>query len=351
VTSVAFDLSRLESVPRIPLVTLPTPLERLAGISRRLGREVLVKRDDLTGLGFGGNKARKLEYLMAEAVAAQADLVITGGGDQSNHARMTAAACTQLGIGCELHLCAVPGAAVAGNLFLDELFGANVVIHESESRLEPCLLERLETFMQEAVDAACRRGQRPYLIPPGGAVVAGAIGYVVAMRELADQLAAMGITADYVVTATGAGGTQAGIEVGLRLFHPMAQAIGIAIGDTAEGRAGAVADLANATAEFLGLSSSLTPKDIRVDDYIGESYAIPSPEGVAAIAELARSDALVLDPVYTGKAMAGLLDLARRGEIGPDARVVFLHTGGSPALFAQTNPVLSAIRSRTPVSY
>jgi D-cysteine desulfhydrase family pyridoxal phosphate-dependent enzyme len=335
---------RLDALPRIPLATLPTPLEYLPGISKRLGVEVLIKRDDLTGLGLGGNKARKLEYLMAEAVAADADLVITCGGDQSNHARMTAAACARLGLECELYLCALADPPVVGNLLLDELFGAHTVLLSAPSTLEDCF-SHLDEHLIDAASRARGRGRTPYVIAPGGASVAGAIGYVGAMRELAAQLAELGTHADCVVLATGSCGTQAGIEVGLRLFYPRAQAIGIKIADPPS--TDLVASLANATAAFLGVSLKVAANDVRLyGDYFGEGYAIPSQSGIAAISELARTDAVVLDPVYTGKAMAGLLDLLRGGQIPSDARVVFLHTGGSPALFAQGDAVLSGIRRR-----
>lgn len=333
--------AQLDALPRISLASLPTPLERLAGISDRLGLDMLVKRDDLTGLGFGGNKARKLEYLMAEAVASRADVVITGGGEQSNHARMTAAACARLGLACELHLCGIPGAPVVGNLLLNELFGAQVVVHPYSSTLEEAF-EHLSDYLLDAASAARAHGRTPYVIPGGGAVVTGVIGYVVAMRELALQLAAMGTDVDYVVTATGSCGTQAGIEIGLRLFYPRARAIGIAIGGTPD--AATVVNLANATAEFLGSALTVAAADVWLDTgHIGAGYAIASQPGIAAISELARADAIVLDPVYTGKAMAGLLDLVRRGEIARQARVVFVHTGGSPALFAQGDAVLSGL--------
>lgn len=333
--------AQLDALPRISLASLPTALERLPGISDRLGVEMLIKRDDLTGLGFGGNKARKLEYLMAEAVAAHADVVITGGGEQSNHARMTAAACARLGLACELHLCGTPGAPVVGNLLLNELFGAQVVVHPYASTLEEAFAH-LNDYMLDAATAARAQGRTPYVIPGGGAVVTGVMGYIVAMRELALQLTAMGTEVDYVVTATGSCGTQAGIEVGLRLFYPRARAIGVAIGGVPDGST--VANLANATTEFLNSPLRVAAADVWLDtEHIGAGYAIPSQSGIAAISELARSDAIVLDPVYTGKAMAGLLDMVRRGEIGRQARLVFVHTGGSPALFAQGDAVLSGL--------
>lgn len=332
--------ARLEALPRVRLAHLPTPLERLATLSQRLGVDLLVKRDDQTGFALGGNKARKLEYIMAEALAAGAQVVVTTGGAQSNHARMVAAACARFGIACELFLRGLPGSPRQGNLLLDELFGARVTLLPTEE-----YFARIDQHMAAAAERARARGKVPYVIPLGGAFVTGSIGYVMAVREMAAQLAALGTAVEYIVTATGSCGTQAGLEVGVRLFYPRARVIGIAVSGTHERNIGIIASLASATAAALGVDLALTPAEIHLDTaHIGEGYAIPTADGLRAIRLLARSEALVLDPVYTGKAMAGLLALVENGTIPRGARVLFLHTGGSPALFAYAEAVSRAMQ-------
>ncbi|MBV9355811.1 MAG: D-cysteine desulfhydrase family protein [Chloroflexi bacterium] len=319
---------------------MPTPLEPLPGLSRRFGVEMLIKRDDLTGFAAGGNKARKLEYLMADAVAAQAHVVIAAGYDQSNQARMTAAACARLGIACELYLCGELPERSDGNLLLDELFGARVTIVPSTPRLETCL-ESLDVRLQQAATEARAQNRTSYVIRFGDGDVAGAIGYVVAAREIAGQLASMGTDVDYVITAAGSCATQAGLEVGLRLFYPRAQVLGISVGGSHKRNSRLVAGLAEAAADALEVPLRVSAHDIQMfTDYIGEGFGLPSQAGAVATVELARTDGIILDPIYTAKAMAGLLDLVRRGDIRPSRRALFIHTGGLPAFFAHGQPGL-----------
>jgi L-cysteate sulfo-lyase len=316
---------------RLPLAHLPTPLEPLERLSRELGGpRIWVKRDDCTGLAGGGNKTRKLEFLLGDALNRGADTVLTAGAVQSNHARQTAAACARLGLRCELFLKeAAPGRGESyrhsGNVFLDRILGAEVRILPSEASAEPAMEERAEALRKE--------GRRPYTIPVGGSNAVGALGYVECARELSTQADEMGLEINAVVHASASHGTQAGLAVGLAMVGAQAQLIGVSVsGSTQQARAN-VELIAAATCERLG--SPLRFAEIEVDDrFVGEGYGIPTLEGLAAIRLLAQLEGLLLDPVYTGKAMAGIMELVREGRFGSDDNVVFLHTGGWPALFA-----------------
>ena len=328
---------------RVPLAHLPTPLEPLERLSRHLGGpRIFVKRDDATGLALGGNKVRKLEYLLGEARRAGADTLVTVGGVQSNHARQTAAAAARLGLACELILphyvdWPEPVYATSGNVLLNQLFGARMHVL-TESMLEP---EELEAILADIR----RRGGRPFFIPVGGSTPTGALGYVAAIDELLPQLAARGIADAQIIVATGSAGTHAGILVGLAAHQRASAVTGIAVsGDTPQKEA-LVKELASATAAQIGVSAADLPSRVRVlDSYVGEGYGLPTPAMVEAVQLIARLEGLLIDPVYTGKAMAGLIDLVRRGQIDGDRPVVFWHTGGTPALFAYPTTVVPVNR-------
>ena len=319
----------LATLPRHRLATLPTPLQRAPNLERALGRDaprIYLKRDDLTGLAFGGNKARKLEYLVADALAQEATVLVTEGAAQSNHARITAAAAAIAGLRCVLVLDARHGAEVAGNLFLDQLLGAEV-------RIVPGKAERAAE-MARVAEALRAAGESPYLIPTGGSVPIGAAGYVAAVGEILEQLMTVADAPSRLYAATGSLGTQAGLVVGACAFAAPFAVYGIAVEQTVERLVAEGVDLANATAERIGLQARFAPGDLVVDgDYIGAGYGLPTAEGIAAIRLLARTEAVFLDPVYSGKAMAGLLSHVRVGQVGPDDAVIFLHTGGGPSLF------------------
>lgn len=331
----------LTGFDRIPLAHLPTPLEPLERLSRHLGGpRIFVKRDDATGLALGGNKVRKLEYLLGEARRAGADTLVTVGGVQSNHARQTAAVAARLGLACELILPRYvdwpdPVYVTSGNVLLNRLFGARLHLLP-ESTLDPAALEAILTDIRG-------HGGRPFFIPVGGSTPAGALGYVAAIDELLPQLAAQEIADAQIVVATGSAGTHAGILVGLAAHERANQVIGIAVsGDTSQKEA-LVRDLAIATAANLGVAAADLPPRVRVlDAYVGPGYGLPTPEMVEAVQLVARLEGLLIDPVYTGKAMAGLIDLVRRGQIDGDRPVVFWHTGGIPALFAYPTTVVPA---------
>src|ERR687893_181858 len=316
---------------RLRLAHLPTPLDPLERLSRELGGpRIWVKRDDLTGLAGGGNKTRKLEFLLGDALDRGADTVMTAGAVQSNHARQTAAACARLGLRCELFLMeAAPGRGESyrrsGNVLLDRILGAKVRILPSGDSAESAMEVRAEALRGEE--------RRPYTIPVGGSNAVGALGYVECAREVSAQADGMGFGIDAVVHASASHGTQAGLAVGLAGAGCETRLLGVGVGGSSRQARANIERIATATRERLGGPPRFA--EIEVDDrFVGEGYGIPTPEGLAAIRLLARLEGLLLDPVYTGKAMAGLIAMVREGRFGPDEDVVFLHTGGWPALFA-----------------
>jgi D-cysteine desulfhydrase family pyridoxal phosphate-dependent enzyme len=305
----------------LPLAHGPTPLEPLDRLSDWLGGpRLLVKRDDQTGLALGGNKARKLEYLCAEALALGCDTLVTGGGPQSNHCRMTAAAANRLGLRCHLALAGPGAGAPTGNLLLDHLLGAR--LHPTAARQ----YYEIEASIEAIADELRAAGRRPYAIPVGGASVTGALGYVDAARELSGQL---GEPLDWIVVADGSGGTHAGLLAGL---DGPTRILGIDVG-TRPDLDERVRELAAATA---GAADRTVPDgEIHIDHTrFGAGYGKPTPECLEAIRAAARLEGLILDPVYTGKAMAGLIGWIREGRFTEDQSVLFWHTGGAPALFA-----------------
>ncbi|MDQ4075030.1 MAG: D-cysteine desulfhydrase family protein [Chloroflexota bacterium] len=319
----------LHQLPRLPFAHLPTPLEEMPRLSEALGGPQLwIKRDDQTGLAMGGNKTRKLEFLIADALEQGATVVVTGGALQSNHCRQTAAAAGRAGLGCALVLGGEAPATPNGNLFLDQLLGAQIHWSGPERRGER--LQGIFRALQE-------KGERPYLIPYGGSNPIGATGYVLAMQELKEQLNERGLEMDRIVVASSSGGTQAGMVVGAAAAGIDAEIIGIAIdkGEGADPHAVQLARLATETAEHIGLDRTFTPDDFSLDDnYLGGGYGIVGKLEREAIHLAARHEGLLLDPVYTGRAMGGLVDLIRQGSIPPDETILFWHTGGTPALFA-----------------
>jgi D-cysteine desulfhydrase family pyridoxal phosphate-dependent enzyme len=321
---------RLATLPRYPLATLPTPLQRARNLEVALGPRcprIYLKRDDLTGLGFGGNKARKLEYLLADALANDATILVTEGAVQSNHARITAAAAVIARLRSVLVLDARHGSDVAGNLLLDHLLGAQVrIVPDKAAR------SRLMASIGDELRAA---GERPYVIPTGGSVPIGAAGYVAMVAELLAQLVTAGEAPSRLYFPTGSLGTQAGLVVGVRAFSALFAVYGVAVEHPVEQLIADGVTLANGTAELLGISQRFSATDITIDGaFIGAAYGVPTEEGIEAIRLLARTEAVFLDPVYSGKAMAALISHARDGQLNPNEAVVFLHTGGGPSLFA-----------------
>jgi len=321
---------KLEAIPRLSLGYLPTPIEKMERLSAELGISLSVKRDDFTGFGGGGNKVRKLEYLMADAVAQGVKVLITTGGHQSNHARMTAAAARKYGMKPILVLRGNRPDLYQGNLLLDHLFGAEIDFLDPDA-----YFTEINPRMAHHAAQAEARGEKAYIIPLGGASALGAMGYVNAVKELSEQYAAAGTPAPrYLVAPVGSGGTLAGLHIGCSLYWPETEVVGIAVTGSAVPFSERIAVMANAGADLLDLEKRWTADDIRIEnDYIGPGYSIPSDEGNAAIKLAGNREGMLLDPVYTGKAFAGIMGCVAKGSIEKGSSVLFIHCGGSPALF------------------
>jgi D-cysteine desulfhydrase family pyridoxal phosphate-dependent enzyme len=313
-------------IPRVPLAQLPTPLEPMDRFSEWLsGPRVLVKRDDLTGLALGGNKARKLEYLCGEAQARGCDVLVTGGGAQSNHARMTAAAANRLGFECHLAVGGKEPSVYSGNLLLDRVLGATLHFTGADSYYE------VESAIETVAAQLAADGQRPFAMPIGGASVTGAAAYVWAADELLAQVEGDGHgRVDWVVVADGSGGTHAGLLAGL---GGRARVLGVDVG-TRPDLDDVIPRLATETAARAGRDAP--DSDLALDHArFGDGYGAITDDALEAIERVAALEGVVLDPVYTGKGMAGLIAAVRDGRFGSDETVVFWHTGGAIALFAR----------------
>ncbi|MFQ6549444.1 D-cysteine desulfhydrase [Aestuariibius sp. 2305UL40-4] len=327
----------LSRFPRIQLAHLPTALEPMDRLSEALGGpRIWIKRDDCTGMSTGGNKTRKLEFLMAEAQEQGADLVITQGATQSNHARQTAAFAARLGMDCHILLedrtgSNDPNYNHNGNVFLDFLHGAT-----AEKRPGSGLDMNAE--MEDVADRFRAEGRKVYTIPGGGSNPTGALGYANAAMELVTQANAMGLRIDRIVHATGSAGTQAGLVVGLKAINAHIPLLGIGVRAPKPKQEENVFKLACATAEKLGCPGIVQREDVEANtDYVGDGYGIPTPECIEAIEIFARLEGILLDPVYSGKGAAGLIDLIKKGAFKGDENIVFLHTGGGVALFGYTS--------------
>ena len=310
---------------RIHIAHLPTPLERMERLSKHLnGPDLYIKRDDQTGLATGGNKTRKLEFLVADALAQGCDHLITTGAPQSNHCRQTAAAAAKFGLGCTLVLRGEKPARKSGNLLLDEILGAHIYWTDAQHYPET---------IAEAADELRTMGRKPYVIPLGGSNVMGATGYALAMQELIEQLAAQHINVDFIVFASSSGGTQAGLVVGAEVYGFHGHILGISVDSPAEELRMQAAALATATATHLGLGMLPLAERVEVnDDYLGGGYAVVGETEREAIKLAAQLEGILLDPVYTGRAMGGLIDLIRWGAFTRGQSVLFWHTGGTAAL-------------------
>jgi D-cysteine desulfhydrase family pyridoxal phosphate-dependent enzyme len=320
----------LAKLPRFPLTQLPTPLEEAGRLSRELGGpELLIKRDDLTGLALGGNKSRKLEFLVGKAIEEGADTLITIGAAQSNHCRQTAAAAAKAGLGCELILNGTKPELANGNLLLNRLFGANEHWIERSERAA-----KLKSLAEELR----AKGRKPYLIPVGGSNGVGATGYVVAMIELMEQLKETGRRVDHIVFGSSSGGTQAGILLGARVagFKGALHGLSIDKNDPEHFEYEMeVAQIANDCADYIGANERFTRDDVKmVYGYKGEGYGVVGDLERDAIRLMARAEGIILDPVYAGRAFGALVDLIRKGAFKRGETVLFWHTGGAPALFA-----------------
>jgi len=324
------DLSRF---PRVPFCHTPTPLEPALRLSASLGGpRLLIKRDDATGLALGGNKARKLEFLVGEALGRGATTLITAGGVQSNHVRQTAAAAARHGLRCEAILVdrvphRGPAYTSSGNVLLISLLDARMRTVPAGTDVEAAL---------RSVAAEVRAaGGVPYVIPIGGSNPVGALGYVDCAQEITTQATAMGERVGHIVHASGSSGTQAGLIAGLAALSSDIVVHGVSIDQTSAALKARVEDLAQRTLELLGPGPRNSTPPVRTyDAFVGEAYGQPTTAMWGALERAARMEALILDPVYTGKAMAGLMELVRQGTFDHNDTVVFLHTGGAPGIFA-----------------
>ena len=314
-------MKELEEFGKLHLAVLPTPIQRLDNVSAELGTNVYIKRDDLTGLGLGGNKLRKLEYLLADAQRQGAELVFTTGGAQSNHAMLTAAAANKLGMQAILLLKKRGVTDCVGNVLLEALMGTEVRFIDTDDYAD---------IYAEMDRVGLASGKPYYKIPCGGSNAVGALGYVECAREIAGQ----GLRFDHIVCAEGSGGTMAGMALGAKLYLPGTRVWGMMV-DT-DPFDEITPALMRQTARLLEAEVTVTPDDYELLDMCGPGYAIPSAEGNAAVRLMASREGIFLDPVYTGKAFAGLVRLAREGRLGPEDSVLFLHTGGAGGLFAGT---------------
>ncbi|SIS67693.1 D-cysteine desulfhydrase [Neptunomonas antarctica] len=322
----------LSRFPRLHFAHLNTPLEPMKNLSKLLGGPNLwIKRDDCTGLAGGGNKTRKLEFLMGDAIAKGADTIITQGATQSNHARQTAAIATKMGMECHLLLEDRTGSTAVdynynGNVLMDQLFGASLSKYPAGTDMNQAMEEVAATLRAE--------GKKPYIIPGGGSNPTGALGYVNAALELLTQANDQSLKIDRVVHATGSAGTQAGLVTGLVASNSLIPVLGIGVRVPQETQEANVFRLAEKTAEHMGIPGVVKREHVVANcNYVGEGYGIPTESGIEAIELFARHESILLDPVYSAKGAAGLIDLVRKGEFNKDDNIVFLHTGGSQALF------------------
>jgi D-cysteine desulfhydrase len=332
----------LDAYPRLPLAEYPTPLEPLPRLSHGLNRPVFIKRDDLCGPALGGNKVRKLEYLMAEAGALGARRVVTFGGLQSNHACLTAAAARRCGMEPHLFYFERRPPQPAGNLLLNELLGAKTYFFPLGGGGGGMTLETANRLVRWL--ARLRMG-RHYFIPVGGHSWRGCLGYVRAAFELDAQARGLGLEECWLLLAAGTGGTLAGLLAGLRLCGSSLRPLAIDVGRLWKRFPDSIARMAGELCTRLGQPRAFGADDVPLieDTYVGARYGVPSRDGVAAVGRLARLEGIALDPIYTGKAFAGLLDLAGRGQLGEDEPIIFLHTGGLPGLFAHANTLATAV--------
>ncbi len=333
---------RLSKLPRVSLGTLPTPLEPLPRISEMLGVQILVKRDDLTGLAFGGNKTRHLEFGLGQAIQEGCDVVINGASVQSNYCRQTAAACAKLGLKCALVLRRLPQVEAIkvepqGNLLLDYLFGADVRFAEPD--------EDLELVKEQVADEYRSKGHKPFVIRYPD--VSGGFGYLVCLLELFEQCRQMGIEPTHIIHSSSTP-TQVGFVLGVKALGLNWKVIGVSPLKH-NGTPQRIAEVSNLVAEKLGLNFRVSPQEINfTTEFVGEGYGLPTPEGIEVMKLMAQMEGIVLDPVYTAKAFAAIIAMARKGQLTSEHKVIFVHTGGTPAIFAYQPVLVDALGAKKP---
>lgn len=320
---------QLSRFSRVNLAYFPTPMERLDRIGGELGVELWIKRDDFMPLAFGGNKLRKLEFTLGDAIARESDVIVTTGAVISNHARLTTAAARKVGLDVVLVLRGRDSFPmdVKGNLLLDHLLGADVRVYDIGR-------EEVDRALKEVAGELRNKGRRPYILPTGGATPVGVLGYVNAALELACQMEELGIDVDYVVHSTGTGGTQAGLVLGFRLLDLPVEVLGFSDGTPAGWLEENTLRLARGAEKILGVEGLVRRRDITVvDGYSREGFGVVTGDVVKVMKLFARREALLLDTVYTGKAMFGLISMVEDGKLDRGSRIIFIHTGGTPLIF------------------
>jgi len=341
---------QLGSIPRVQLGQFPTPLQELKNLTHALGGpRLFIKRDDLTGLGLGGNKLRKLEYALAEAVAQGATAVITVGGPQSNHVRLTAAACNRLGLRSMLIIRGRRPERASGNLLIDQILGPAEIHYVGDDGFpSKGELDRIADEKAEEIAARLRsEGEVPYFIPNGCRAIHGAMGYASCVLEMLTQFRDMQLAPTAVFAAVGTSSTATGLLLGAHLFtQDQLRVVGISVAVESDGVAARIRCQLDDAVQVFGLDSRISDGAIVIHDaYVGDGYGIPTPEMKDAVFRTARLEGILLDPVYTGKAMAGLIDRVRKGDYSRDDVVVLVHTGGTPALFA--DPQIETFRGES----
>jgi len=325
-------MPEFNTIPRVTISHSPTPLEAMPQLSALLNHNLFVKRDDCTGLAGGGNKTRKLEYLVADALAAKADTLVTVGGIQSNHARQTAAAAAKFGLKCELILEDVQGTPKSdyyqnGNVLLNNLLGAT--IHRLSEQ------QNCNDYANNLMSSLQAKGQQPYFIPMGGSNEIGSLGYIQCAQEIVTQIKEQNLKLDHIVLATGSAGTQAGLLAGLIIADVNIPVLGICVSRSAEEQTQIVTELLERTLTLIGLDPKLSKNRVFANgNYYGKGYGIPTNEMIEAVRLCAQYEGLILDPVYTGKGMSGMIDLCRKEFFSDEANILFLHTGGSQGVYA-----------------
>lgn len=342
---------KLKKFKRIKLSFLPTPFERLENLSLMFERNIFIKRDDQTGLAFGGNKTRKLEFIMADVLEKKADCIITWAGVQSNWCRQLVASSKKLKIRPVLILFKKPPFTddFDGNLLLDYIMDAEIKIIEVEKNKKTLELKDIEDIVENVVKEEKRKGYNPYVAPIGGSLVEGsmtsplgAIAYIEAFLELYEQSKELKINIDSVVVATGSGSTQAGLLVGAKILSPETKIIGISVSEEKEKMRDYVRKIAEHTLSEINIKDKIEDDEIIVfDEYLNEGYGVLNKEIADAIAIVAKEEGIFLDPVYTGKAMAGMIDLIVKGYFKESENIVFFHTGGTPAIFPYRKEIIS----------
>ncbi len=346
----------IQAFPQFKISLLPTPLQKMSRLSEELGEvNLYVKRDDLTGLAFGGNKARKLDFIVADVLTQGADTLVTWAGLQSNWCRQTVAACRIAGIHPVVILFKRPGLPSDhdGNLLLDEIMGAEIKIIELAVGKSYMESKDIQDILESVVSEERRLGRKPYIAPIGGSLLEGsmckpwgAIGYVKAMLELSDQLESEGLEIDYLVHASGSGSTQAGLLAGAKILNSNMKIIGISVSEDKETMKRYVREILEETFKHLGSPPLAKEADlIVVDDFIGEGYGKLNWETARTIQRVAESEGILLDPVYTGKAMMAMIEMIKQQYFKKGSNIVFLHSGGTPALFPYRTSIREFIQA------